>query len=86
MSTIAQAITTFIRENPDRVLNQGAFATAVEISEGRLSQILGGERASQKLAIRIHKFTNGKVPGSLLRPDLWRRPEDVPVPQPEAVQ
>jgi DNA-binding transcriptional regulator YdaS (Cro superfamily) len=30
-------------------------------------------------AIGIHRATGGKVAGSMLRPDLWRRPEDVPV-------
>lgn len=30
-------------------------------------------------ALGIHRTTGGKVPGSALRPDLWRRPEDVPV-------
>ncbi len=30
-------------------------------------------------AISIHRATGGRVPGSLLRPDLWRRPEDVPM-------
>jgi len=82
--SIAAAITAWIANNPQKVLNQGAFARGIGCSEGRLSQILGGERASQKLAIRVHQFTNGEVPGSLLRPDIWRRPEDVPVG--EAVQ
>ena len=30
-------------------------------------------------AIGIHRATGGKVPASLLRPDLWRCPEHVPV-------
>jgi DNA-binding transcriptional regulator YdaS (Cro superfamily) len=29
-------------------------------------------------AIGIHRATGGQVPASLLRPDLWRRPEHVP--------
>jgi DNA-binding transcriptional regulator YdaS (Cro superfamily) len=33
---------------------------------------------SAKDAIGIHRATGGKVPGSTLRPDLWRCPEHVP--------
>jgi len=55
------------------------FCRDVAISEGRLSQILKGERASPELAIRIHRLTEGAVPASALRPDLWRNPTDVPI-------
>jgi DNA-binding transcriptional regulator YdaS (Cro superfamily) len=33
-------------------------------------------------AIGIHRATGGRVPASLLRPDLWRRPKHVPVDEP----
>ena len=36
-------------------------------------------------AIGIHRATAGKVPASLLRPDLWRRAKDVPTPVRERV-
>jgi DNA-binding transcriptional regulator YdaS (Cro superfamily) len=55
------------------------FCKDATISEGRLSQILGGERPSPELAMTIHRLTNGTVPASELRPDLWRSPNDVPV-------
>jgi hypothetical protein len=55
------------------------FCKKVRITEGRLSQIIGGEKASPELAKAIHKESNGVVPGSLLRPDLWRSPQDVPI-------
>lgn len=55
-----------------------AFCKKVDVSEGRLSQILNGERASPRLAMAIHWETGGAVPASVLRPDLWRSPEDVP--------
>jgi diacylglycerol kinase family enzyme len=51
------------------------------ISEGRLSQIIGGDQPSPKLAMTFHRLSRGRVPASILRPDLWRRPEDVPVPE-----
>lgn len=59
-----------------------AFCRAVGVSEGRLSQILSGARPSPRLAMAIHSETGGEVPASVLRPDLWRSPEDVP-PAPE---
>jgi DNA-binding transcriptional regulator YdaS (Cro superfamily) len=55
------------------------FCMDTAISEGRLSQILKGERASPELAIRIHRVTHGAVSASALRPDLWREPNDVPI-------
>jgi hypothetical protein len=27
----------------------------------------------------VHRFTAGAVPASALRPDLWARPQDVPI-------
>ena len=59
------------------------FCKDAAISGGRLSQVISGERPSPELAIAIHRLTAGAVPGSLTRPDLWRRPEDVPVLQPQ---
>jgi hypothetical protein len=56
------------------------FAQAVGRSEPWLSKVLKGakpvEPADAKL---IHVLTSGRVPGSLLRPDLWRLPQHVPV-------
>jgi DNA-binding transcriptional regulator YdaS (Cro superfamily) len=37
---------------------------------------------SPQQAIAIHRATRGAVPGSALRPDLWCRPEHVPVQEP----
>jgi DNA-binding transcriptional regulator YdaS (Cro superfamily) len=36
-------------------------------------------RVSPRLALAIHRATDGAVPASTLRPDLWRRPQDAPV-------
>lgn len=63
------------------------FCDDAAITGGRLSQILSGERPSPELAIAIHRLTAGAVPASTTRPDLWRRPEDVPVlPEPATAQ
>ena len=56
-----------------------AFCKDAGISGGRLSQIIGGDQPSPELAIRFHRLTQGAVPGSVTRPDLWRSPEDVPI-------
>lgn len=40
-------------------------------------------QASPKMALAIHRFTAGAVPASAIRPDIWSRPEDVPL-APEA--
>lgn len=55
-----------------------AFCKKVRVTQGRLSQVLGGDSASPRLALAIHRETDGAVPASLLRPDLWRSPRDVP--------
>jgi DNA-binding transcriptional regulator YdaS (Cro superfamily) len=35
-------------------------------------------RASPAMALAIHRFTQGKIPASAIRPDIWARPQDVP--------
>lgn len=56
------------------------FCEDAAITEGRLSQVVRGEQPSPKLAIQFHRLSRGQIPGSALRPDLWRAPEDVPLP------
>jgi DNA-binding transcriptional regulator YdaS (Cro superfamily) len=36
-------------------------------------------RVSARLALAMHRATDGRVPASELRPDLWRSPENVPL-------
>lgn len=36
-------------------------------------------RASPEMALAIHRFTGGVVSASTIRPDIWARPEDVPI-------
>ncbi len=41
-------------------------------------------RVSPAMALAIHRFTNGAIAASTIRPDLWVNPEDVPpASQPE---
>jgi DNA-binding transcriptional regulator YdaS (Cro superfamily) len=58
---------------------QENLALACGVSQAAISRVRKAGRLSPQLAIAIHHATAGAVPGSALRPDLWRRPEDVPV-------
>jgi len=69
-----------------------AFARAIRIagSESRLAAATGYSQVainkakrrgsvSPQMALAVHRFTAGAVPASALRPDLWARPQDVPM-------
>jgi len=55
------------------------LAEAVGVSQQNMNRVVRKGRVSAEVAIEIHRATKGFVPGNQLRPDLWRRPEDVPV-------
>ena len=61
---------------------QHRLARACGVTQAAISSAKLGGRLSPQLAMAIHRATAGAVPGSALRPDLWRRPEDVPVERP----
>lgn len=67
---------------------QQDLAERVGCAQQTISKYLNEEiRVSAEHAIAIHRATAGVVPASALRPDLWRRPEDVPADEPaEATQ
>jgi DNA-binding transcriptional regulator YdaS (Cro superfamily) len=59
---------------------QEDLAAAMGVTQQTVSKLSRGEiPVSPEQAIAIHRATRGAVPGSALRPDLWRRPEHVPV-------
>jgi DNA-binding transcriptional regulator YdaS (Cro superfamily) len=58
--------------------SQDKLAAACGFSQAAISQAKMFGRVSPRLAIAIHRATGGAVPGSALRPDLWRAPEHVP--------
>jgi DNA-binding transcriptional regulator YdaS (Cro superfamily) len=58
---------------------QQKLAAACGVSQAAISKAKIGGRVSPRLALAIHRATGGAVPASVLRPDLWRRPADVPV-------
>ena len=59
--------------------SQHKLAAACGVSQALISKAKIDGRLSARLAIAIHRATAGAVPGSALRPDLWRSPEHVPV-------
>ena len=62
---------------------QEDLAAAMGVAQQTVSKLLRGEvPVSPEQAIAIHRATRGAVPGSALRPDLWRRPEHVPIQEP----
>jgi len=79
--TPAELLARFLQTRRRRYPTDVSFAAAVRCSGARLSQILSGAggQVRPQLAIAIHRATGGAVPGNLWRPDLWRRPADVPV-------
>lgn len=73
---------------------QAAIEKAIELagSEAKLGKGTGFSQVainkakrrgsvSPEMALAIHRFSAGRVPGSDLRPDLWKSPGDVPIEQ-----
>lgn len=58
--------------------SQDKLAAACGVTQAAISRANLRGRVSARLALAIHRATGGAVPGSLLRPDLWRRAQDVP--------
>jgi DNA-binding transcriptional regulator YdaS (Cro superfamily) len=55
------------------------LAAAVGVAQQVLNRAVRRGRVSPELAIAIQRATKGFVTANELRPDLWRRAEDVPV-------
>jgi hypothetical protein len=63
--------------------SEAALARKTLLSQPLIHKAKKSGRAGPRLALAIHWFSNGVIPASALRPDLWSKPEDVPAPQPE---
>jgi hypothetical protein len=75
-ASLAGWIDAHRKEYPTNTL----FAKACNRSVSWLSKVLAGDIACRSHeAVCIHVITGGEVPASQLRPDIWRRKEDVPV-------
>lgn len=81
-------LANYLRENEAEIGTRIDFAARVKVDPTMLSKVINGRtKASPELAIRIHEESRGAVPGSYLRPDIWRNAQDVPVKSgPEAGQ
>ena len=55
------------------------LAAAAGVAQQVLNRAVKRGRVSPELAKAIQRATGGAVTANELRPDLWRRPEDVPV-------
>jgi DNA-binding transcriptional regulator YdaS (Cro superfamily) len=60
---------------------QEDLAAAMAVPQQLVSKLIYGDvPMSAEYALSIHRATDGVVPASALRPDLWSRPEHVPSP------
>ncbi len=59
--------------------SEAKLADKIGFSQPAVHKAKKTGRAGPRLALAIHRFSNGEVPASELRPDLWSRPEDVPL-------
>jgi DNA-binding transcriptional regulator YdaS (Cro superfamily) len=65
--------------------SQCKLAAATGYSQVAIAKARRRGTVSPAMALAIHRFTGGTVPASALRPDLWARPQDVPLrAEPEA--
>lgn len=55
------------------------LAAAIGYSQVAINKARRRGAVSARMALAVHRFTAGAVPASILRPDLWARPQDVPL-------
>ncbi len=60
--------------------SQCKLAAATGYSQVAIAKARRRGTVSPAMALAVHRFTGGTVPASALRPDLWARPQDVPLP------
>jgi DNA-binding transcriptional regulator YdaS (Cro superfamily) len=59
--------------------SQCKLAAATGYSQVAVNKAKRRGSVSAAMALAVHRFTGGAVPASALRPDLWARPQDVPI-------
>ena len=60
--------------------SEAKLASKTGLSQPLIHKAKKSGRAGPRLALAIHDFSDGKIPASEIRPDLWNKPEDVPEP------
>lgn len=76
-----QRVRDAIQKAVDLKGSEASLAAACDVTQPAISKAKLSGKISDRLAIAIHRATNGEVPGNVLRPDLWLEPEHVPVAQ-----
>lgn len=69
--------------------SQPKLAAAMGCSQSKISWLLqkpDNYRMDADDALAVHRATNGDVPASAIRPDIWPTPECVPLKEPERAQ
>jgi DNA-binding transcriptional regulator YdaS (Cro superfamily) len=59
--------------------SEAKLAAAIGCSQVAVNKARRRGSVSPQMALAVHRFSSGAVPASALRPDLWARPQDVPV-------
>jgi GcrA cell cycle regulator len=59
--------------------SESKLAQATGYSQVAINKARRRGSVSPAMALAVHRFTRGAVPASALRPDLWARPQDVPM-------
>lgn len=67
-----------IQEAVKRAGSEAKLGEATGYSQNGIWQAIRRGRVSPKMALAIHRFTQGDVPASSLRPDLWPTAQHVP--------
>ncbi len=67
-----------VQEAIKRAGSGAGLGRATGYSQNAIWQAMKRGRVSPKMALAIHRATNGAVPASSLRPDLWPTEQHVP--------
>jgi DNA-binding transcriptional regulator YdaS (Cro superfamily) len=59
--------------------SEAKLAAAIGYSQVAINKARRRGAVSPRMALAVHRVTGGVVPASALRPDLWARPQDVPI-------
>ena len=62
--------------------SESKLAAAIGYSQVAINKARRRGAVSSRMALAVHRFTQGAVPASAMRPDLWARPQDVPIARP----
>lgn len=58
--------------------SEAKLGAGIGFSQVAINKAKHKGRASPAMALAIHRFTDGAVPASAIRPDMWAKSEDVP--------